>query len=110
MDMETSVFVTSLATSFLIFVVLVIVHSIFSRIPENEVIYYPAKKIKNVPPYYKPGIFGWLSKAWFATEEEIIKNAGLDAAIYMTFLGSGNESISRISCVPLVLADFGSFN
>ena len=88
--MDTSTFVVSLVTSFLIFVVLVIVHSIFSRIRINEVIYYPAKRIKNVPPYYKPGLLGWLREAWFATEEEIIKNAGLDAAIYMTFLGSGN--------------------
>ena len=87
--METSGFVTSLTTSFLIFVVLVIVHSIFSRIRINEVIYYPAKRIKNVPPYYKPGLLGWLREAWFATEEDIIQNAGLDAAIYMTFLGSG---------------------
>ena len=89
--METSSFVTSLTTSFLIFVGLVILHSIFSRLRRNEVIYYPAKKIKNVPlPHYKPGHFAWLREAWSATEEEIIKNAGLDAAIYMTFLGSGN--------------------
>ena len=88
--METSSFVTSLATSFLIFVVLLILHSIFSRDPANDVIYYPAKKIKNVPNYKQPGLFGWLREAWFATEEDIIKYAGLDAAIYMIFLGSGN--------------------
>ena len=88
--METSGFVTSLATSFLIFVVLLILHSIFSRIRENEVIYYPGKKFKNVPNYKQPGLFGWLREAWFATEEDIIKYAGLDAAIYMIFLGSGN--------------------
>ena len=88
--METSSFVTSLATSFLIFVGLVILHSIFSRLRRNEVIYYPAKKIRNFTAHYMPGLFGWLREAWFATEEEIITKAGLDAAIYMTFLGSGN--------------------
>ena len=88
--METSGFVTSLATSFLIFVVLLILHSIFSRDPANDVIYYPAKKIKNVPNYKQPGLFGWLREAWSVSEDEIIKQAGLDAAIYMKFLASGS--------------------
>ena len=93
--METSGFVTSLVTSFLVFVLLLLLHFIFTRNPANDVIYYPAKKVKEIPIPYKPGIFGWLREAWSVTEEHIIEHAGLDAAIYMKFLGSGNSYLYK---------------
>ena len=79
--METSGFVTSLVTSFLVFVLLLLLHFIFTRNPANDVIYYPAKKHWKIPLPFNHGIFGWLREAWFATEDDIIKFAGLDATI-----------------------------
>ena len=87
--MDNSGFITSLATSFLIFIALLALHTLLSRRPGNAQVYYPRKKAKNISPLYGPGIFSWLREAWSVSEEDFIKEAGLDAAIYMKFLASG---------------------
>ena len=88
--MDTSGFITSLITSFIIFLVLLALHALLSRRPGNYLVYYPSKIIKNLSPPSNAGIFSWLHEAWSVSEEDIIKHAGLDAAIYMKFLTSGS--------------------
>ena len=88
--MDNSGFITSLATSFLTFLALLAIQALLSRSPRNAQVYYPRKKAKKMAPPYNPGIFSWLREAWSVSEEDFIKEAGLDAAIYMKFLASGS--------------------
>ena len=88
--MDNSGFITSLASSFIIFLVLLALQALLSHRPANAQVYYPRKAVKKISPPYNPGIFSWLQEAWSVSEEDIIKHAGLDAAIYMKFLTSGS--------------------
>eukprot|EP00250_Pteridium_aquilinum_P020740 c24927_g1_i1 orf=65-2185(+) len=108
--MDISGVVTSLITSLIIFLVLFVLHAWLSRKPGNEVVYYPSKILKNIPPPASHGMFSWISEAWSATEDQIINHAGLDAAIYMIFLSSALWICLYTSffCLPVLLPVSGT--
>lgn len=91
--MDLSSFVTSLATSFIIFAILLLVFSWLSKRPGNEVIYYPSRVLKGLEPF-EQGMksrnpFSWIMEAIRASEDEVISMAGVDAATYLVFLSTG---------------------
>ncbi|KAF3774340.1 CSC1-like protein [Nymphaea thermarum] len=87
--MDTSSFLTSLLTSFLIFVVLVLLFLYLSQKPGNEVVYFPNRILKGLEPREgSRGPFAWVRGAFGASEQELVDLAGLDAAVYIVFLGS----------------------
>jgi hypothetical protein len=92
--MDTAGFVTSLLTSFVVFLLLLALHAFLSRLPSNAVVYYPRKILNGAaPPDRSSGALAWIKDAYFTTDDEIVRQAGLDAAIYMTFLSSGMQLI-----------------
>ncbi|MCO5607012.1 hypothetical protein L7F22_061203 [Adiantum nelumboides] len=108
--MDTSGFVTSLLTSFIIFVVLFLLHAWLSKKPGNTIVYYPSKMLKNIPPPTNRGPFAWIREAWSATEEQILLHAGLDAIVYMIFLSSAFWIclFTALYCVPVLLPTSGT--
>ncbi|ONK65174.1 uncharacterized protein A4U43_C07F34450 [Asparagus officinalis] len=90
--MDISSFVTSLATSFVIFVVLMILFSWLSKSQGNEVIYYPNRILRGLDPVEgrarTRNPFAWIKEAWGASESDVIEAAGVDAAVYLLFLSS----------------------
>ena len=91
--MEFSSFLTSLGTSFLIFIVLMLLFAWLSGKPGNSVIYYPNRILKGLDP--KEGgsrtrnPFAWIHEAMSSTEQDVISASGYDTAVYFVFLGTG---------------------
>lgn len=84
----TSAFVTSLLTSFGIFCGLVFAFSILSKWKVNHNIYYSARITAGEGPTAAARTrnpFAWLREAIFTSDEELIRIAGLDSAIYLNF-------------------------
>ncbi|KAJ7567053.1 hypothetical protein O6H91_02G130600 [Diphasiastrum complanatum] len=106
--MDTSAFVTSLATSFAIFIVLLFLYSWLSRTSSNFVIYYPLRISRGLGPpedVKSRSPWAWLREAWQASEKEIIDLAGLDAAVYINFLDAVLQILgySAFFCVPVLV-------
>ena len=40
--------------------------------------------------------YGWLRPAWASSEEEVIRTAGYDAAMYVKILSFGERFLSRL--------------
>lgn len=91
--MDFSSFVTSLGTSFVIFIVLMLLFAWLSSRPGNAVIYYPNRILKGLDPFEggrrTRNPFAWIKEAAGATEAEVVEAAGVDTAIYLLFLSSG---------------------
>lgn len=91
--MDFSSFLTSLGTSFVIFVVLMFLFTWLSRRPGNFVVYYPNRILKGLDPY--EGIrltrnpFAWIREALASTEADVINLSGVDSAVYFVFLTTG---------------------
>ena len=91
--MEFSSFLTSLGTSFLIFIVLMLLFAWLSGKPGNSVIYYPNRILKGLDP--KEGgsrtrnPFAWIHEAMSSTEQDVISASGYDTAVYFVFLSTG---------------------
>lgn len=86
-------FITSLITSFVVFVILMLLYAILSRRPGNAVIYYPLRILRGedgtvVAKRRKP--FSWAIDAFKAKEDDIVAAAGLDAAVYLHLFTAGN--------------------
>lgn len=95
--MELSSFITSLLTSFVIFVVLVLVFTWLSRRPGNAMVYYPNLLLRGLDPWEgrRRGTrspVGWITNAVTAPEAEVIAAGGVDAAVYLVFLSSGTPT------------------
>ncbi|KAK9714346.1 hypothetical protein RND81_06G087600 [Saponaria officinalis] len=88
--MDFSSFLTSLGTSFIIFVVLMLLFAWLSRKPGNDVIYYPNRIIKglDLPESRTRNPFSWIKEALSSTENDIISVSGVDTAVYFVFLGT----------------------
>ncbi|CAM0905341.1 unnamed protein product [Alopecurus aequalis] len=91
--MDISAFVTSLLTSFLIFVVLVLVFTWLSRRPGNAPVYYPNVLLRGLDPWEGRGRgtrspVGWIRQAFAASEADVVAAGGVDAAVYLVFLSS----------------------
>ncbi|KAK3009382.1 hypothetical protein RJ639_015145 [Escallonia herrerae] len=88
--MDLSSFLTSLATSFAIFVVLMFLFTWQSRIPANSVVYYLNRILNGLDPYENGSrtrnSFVWIQEALFSTEEDVVAIYGVDTAVYFVFL------------------------
>lgn len=91
--MEFRAFLTSLGTSFLIFVILMLLFVWLSRKPENYVVYYPNRILKGMDPFdgskRTRNPFSWIREAFSSTEADVIKMSGVDSAVYFVFLTTG---------------------
>lgn len=91
--MDFSSFVTSLATSFLIFLVLMILFTWLSRMPGNAVVYYPNRILKGLEPWEggsgTRNPFAWIREAASSTERDVIALSGVDTAVYFVFMSTG---------------------
>uniref|UniRef100_A0A0D9WVH2 CSC1/OSCA1-like 7TM region domain-containing protein n=1 Tax=Leersia perrieri TaxID=77586 RepID=A0A0D9WVH2_9ORYZ len=91
--MDIASFVTSLVTSFVIFVVLVLVFTWLSSRPGNAPVYYPSVLLRGMDPWEGRGRgtrspVGWLRQALSASEGDVVAAGGVDAAVYLVFLSS----------------------
>ncbi|GMY37719.1 CSC1-like protein ERD4 [Fagus crenata] len=91
-QMDFSSFLTSLGTSFLIFVVLMLLFSWLSSKPGNAVIYYPNRILKGLDPFEggsrTRNPFSWIREAMSSTEQDVISISGYDTAVYFVFLST----------------------
>ncbi|PON37080.1 Calcium-dependent channel [Parasponia andersonii] len=107
--MDFSSFLTSLGTSFVIFLVLVLLFSWLSRKPGNAVVYYPNRILRGLDPNENGsgsrGLFGWIGEALSSTEEDVISSSGVDTAVYFVFLSTvlGILIISGLVLLPALL-------
>ncbi|KAF7001137.1 hypothetical protein CFC21_016866 [Triticum aestivum] len=108
--MDISSFVTSLLTSFVIFVVLVLVFTWLSRRPGNAPVYYPSVLLRGLDPWEGRGRgtrspVGWIRQAFTASEADVVAAGGVDAAVYLVFLSSvlAILVVSGIVLLPLLL-------
>ncbi|KAK1279497.1 hypothetical protein QJS04_geneDACA017710 [Acorus gramineus] len=91
--MDISSFLTSLGTSFLIFLVLMMIFAWLQRKPSNEVVYYPNRILRGLDPWEgragrTRNPFAWIREALGTNEEDLVTAAGVDAAVYFVFLSS----------------------
>lgn len=107
--MDFSSFVTSLATSFVIFIVLMILFAWLSSKPGNEVIYYPNRILRGLDPVEfqrrTRNPFSWIKEAASASEADVAAAAGIDTTVYLLFLSSvlGILVLSGIILLPVLL-------
>ncbi|KQK21049.1 CSC1-like protein ERD4 [Brachypodium distachyon] len=108
--MDIASFVTSLLTSFVIFVVLVLVFAWLSRRPGNAPVYYPSVLLRGLDPWEGRGKgtrspVGWVRQAFSAPEADVIAAGGVDAAVYLVFLSSvlAILVLSGIVLLPVLL-------
>lgn len=91
--MDFTSFLTSLGTSFVIFVVLMIVFAWLSSRPGNLVVYYPNRILKGLEPMEggkkTRNPFSWIKEAASSSERDIIAMSGVDTAVYFVFLSTG---------------------
>jgi len=95
--MDLASFLTSVLTSFVIFVVLVLVFTFLSRRPGNAPVYYPSLLLRGLDPWEvrRRGTrspVGWIRDAISASETDVIAAGGVDAAVYLVFLSSGTAN------------------
>ncbi|KAL1288911.1 hypothetical protein AAHE18_20G018600 [Arachis hypogaea] len=107
--MDFSSFLTSLATSFIIFVVLMILFALLASRPGNNVIYYPNRILKGLEPL-DGGVksrnpFTWIKEALTSSETEVVAMSGVDTAVYFVFLGTvlGILVFSGMILLPVLL-------
>lgn len=106
--MDFSSFLTSLATSFLIFVVLMLLFTWLSRKPGNMVVYYPNRILKGMDPM-EGGLgsrnpFTWIREAVSSSEEDVITMSGVDSAVYFVFLTTGTYVLISLSLLLSILS------
>ncbi|XP_016464414.1 CSC1-like protein ERD4 isoform X1 [Nicotiana tabacum] len=107
--MDFPSFLTSLGTSFIIFVVLMLLFTWLSRKPGNAEVYYPNRILKGMNPieggYMTRNPFSWIREAMSSSETDIINMSGVDTAVYFVFLGTalGIFVFSGIILLPVLL-------
>ncbi|EPS64315.1 hypothetical protein M569_10465, partial [Genlisea aurea] len=107
--MDFSSFLTSLATSFILFLILILLFAWLSRIPANDVVYYPNRILHGLDPY--DGLrrtrnpFAWIREALSSTEADIVRISGVDSAVYFVFLTTvlGILVLSGLFLLPVLL-------
>lgn len=107
--MDFGSFLTSLVTSFVIFIVLMLLFTWLSRRPGNEVIYYPSRILRGLDPWEgrrrTRNPLDWIREAFMASEADIVATAGVDSAVYLIFLSSvlGILVLSGIVLLPVLI-------
>lgn len=109
--MDLNSFVTSLATSFIIFVVLMLLFAWLSRRPGNKEVYYPNRLLKGMDPleggFATRNPFAWMKESLAASEQDVINMSGVDTAVYFVFLSTGlSFSLSNTHTEDLVGCDW----
>lgn len=107
--MDFSSFLTSLGTSFVLFLVLMFLFTWLSRKPGNHVVYYPNRLLRGLEPY--DGIrlsrnpFAWIREAVSSTEADVIRFSGVDTAVYFVYLTTalGILVLSGVILLPVLL-------
>ncbi|KAL0363605.1 UNVERIFIED_CONTAM: CSC1-like protein ERD4 [Sesamum calycinum] len=88
--MDFNSFLTSLGTSFVLFLVLMFLFTWLSRRPGNHVLYYPNRILRGMDPYEglraSRNPFAWIREALVSTEADVIRMSGVDSAVYFVFL------------------------
>ena len=91
--MDFSSFLTSLGTSFVIFVILMLLFAWLSAKPGNNVIYHPNRILKGLEPLEGGSSirnpFSWIKEALSSSERDVIAMSGVDTAVYFVFLSTG---------------------
>ncbi|KAL6282697.1 hypothetical protein ACE6H2_013626 [Prunus campanulata] len=107
--MDLTSFLTSLGTSFAIFVILMFLFNWLSRKPGNTVIYYPNRILRGLDPWEggskTRNPFAWIKEALTSTEQEVISMSGVDTAVYFVFLSTvlGILVLSSLILLPVLL-------
>ncbi|KAH6793140.1 Early-responsive to dehydration stress protein [Perilla frutescens var. hirtella] len=107
--MDFSSFLTSLGTSFVLFLVLMFLFTWLSRRPGNHVVYYPNRILKGLEPYEGVRVtrnpFAWIREAVSSTEAEVIRFSGVDTAVYFVYLTTvvGILVLSGVILLPVLL-------
>ncbi|XP_074272506.1 CSC1-like protein ERD4 [Silene latifolia] len=105
--MEFSAFLTSLGTSFILFIILLLVFAWLSRKPGNDVVYYPNRILKGIgaPESRTRNPFSWIKEAFSSTENDIVSASGVDTAVYFVFLGTAFTVllVSGVLLLPTLL-------
>lgn len=108
--MDLNSFLTSLGTSFVIFVVLMLVFAFLSRRPGNAVVYYPNRILKGLDPADGGGSlirnpFAWIREALASSEQDVINMSGVDTSVYFVFLTTvlGILALSGLILLPVLL-------
>ncbi|GFP81188.1 CSC1-like protein erd4 [Phtheirospermum japonicum] len=107
--MDFSSFLTSLGTSFLIFLILMFAFTWLSRRPSNHVVYYPNRILRGLDPYEGMRLsrnpFSWIREATASTEADVIRMSGVDTAVYFVFLTTvlGILVLSGLVLLPVLL-------
>ncbi|WOH12071.1 hypothetical protein DCAR_0831570 [Daucus carota subsp. sativus] len=107
--MDFSSFLTSLGTSFAIFVVLMLMFTWLSRKQGNAVVYYPNRILKGMDPWEgrsgERNPFAWIQEAINSSEQDVVNMSGIDTAVYFVFLGTavGILVLASLVLLPLLL-------
>ncbi|XP_044478175.1 CSC1-like protein ERD4 [Mangifera indica] len=106
--MDFSSFVTSLGTSFVIFVILMFLFTWLSRKPGNVVVYYPNRILKGLDPWEGSASrnpFAWIREVMASSEQDVLEISGLDTAVYFVFMSTvlGIFVLSGIILLPVLL-------
>ncbi|KAK9267742.1 hypothetical protein L1049_010175 [Liquidambar formosana] len=107
--MDFSSFLTSLGTSFFIFVVLMLLFAWLSSKPGNSVIYYPNRILKGLESIEggskTRNPFSWIHEALSSSEEDVISISGVDTAVYFVFLSTvlGILVLAGVVLLPVLL-------
>ncbi|KAL0442478.1 UNVERIFIED_CONTAM: CSC1-like protein ERD4 [Sesamum latifolium] len=107
--MDFNSFLTSLGTSFVLFVVLMFLFTWLSRRPGNHVLYYPNRILRGMDPYEglraSRNPFAWIREALVSTEADVIRMSGVDSAVYFVFLTTvlGILVLSGLVLLPVLL-------
>ncbi|KAA0052513.1 CSC1-like protein ERD4 [Cucumis melo var. makuwa] len=106
--MDFSSFLTSLGTSFVIFLVLMLVFAWLSSRPCNHVIYYPNRILKGLDPTVgsrSRSPFAWITEALSSSEKDVISMSGVDTAVYFVFLATvlGIFVLSAVVLLPVLI-------
>ncbi|XP_021763830.1 CSC1-like protein ERD4 [Chenopodium quinoa] len=87
--MEFASFLTSLGTSFIIFVILMLLFTWLSGKPGNHEIYFPNRILKGMEPSSRTrNPISWIKEAISSSENDIIAVSGVDTAVYFVFLST----------------------
>ncbi|KAI9126931.1 hypothetical protein K1719_002527 [Acacia pycnantha] len=107
--MDFTSFLTSLVTSFIIFVVLMLLFAWLSAKPGNNVVYYPNRILKGMDPFEGSSKtrnpFSWIKEALSSSEQNVITMSGVDTAVYFVFLSTvlGILVFSGLILLPVLL-------
>ncbi|XWS12313.1 hypothetical protein CRYUN_Cryun37aG0079000 [Craigia yunnanensis] len=108
--MDFSSFLTSLGTSFIIFIVLMLLFAWLSTRQGNVVVYYPNRILKGLEPWEgrsrTRNPLAWIREALSSSEQDVINMSGIDTAVYFVFLSTvlGILVLSGVVLLPVLLS------